>query len=156
MPAGAHDVSGFSVSCSTVTATVADTNTPDLNDHPMVWNVRIDGGAFQLVTSTETNVGGPGEDVVTLTADISSFTSNLEGGSATVEAFVSFPSGTLPAMTGTVTCGTTPTTPTTTPTTINQGAQVSPEIATRPSTPSAVAPTAAAPTAVAVAPRVTG
>jgi hypothetical protein len=32
------------VSCSTVSATVADTGTPDLNDHPLVWNVRIGSG----------------------------------------------------------------------------------------------------------------
>jgi len=149
LPAGAHEISGFTVSCATVSATVADTGTPDVDDHPMVWNVRVGSGDFQTVPSTETNVGAPGEDVVSVSGDISSLTETLAGATATVEAFVSWPNGTLPAMTGTVTCGTPPTT-------IGEGPQVSPEVVTRP-TASAVSPAVAvAPNAVAVAPRLTG
>ena len=149
VPAGAHESSAFTVSCTTVTATVADTGTPDVNDHPMVWNVRVGGGDFQVVPSTETNVGAPGEDVVNVSGDISSLTQNLAGATATVEAFVSWANGTLPAMTGTVTCGTPPTT-------IVEGSQVSPEVVTRPTAPAVSPAVAAAPSAVAVAPRLTG
>jgi hypothetical protein len=151
VPAGAHEVSDFTVSCSTVSATVADTGTPDANDHPMVWNVKVGSNDFVAVPSTETDVGGPDQDVVALTGDIADLTARLAGASATVEAFVSFPSGTLPTQSASVTCGTPPTTsPTTSPPAVAGGSQVAGAQASR------AAPTAVAPAAVVVSPAFTG
>jgi hypothetical protein len=152
MPADAHEVSGFMVSCSTVQATISDTGTPDPNDHPMVWNVRIGSGPFEVVASAETNVGGPGEDTVTLSGDISLLTANLAGDTATVEAFVSFPDGVLPPITATVTCGTAPITPTP----VGDTPLVSPEVVSRSAPGLVAAPSAAAASPVAIAPRLTG
>jgi hypothetical protein len=148
LPAGAHELSGFTVTCTSVSATVADTGTPDFNDHPMVWNVRVGTGNFVVVPTTEQV--GPGDNEVTVvTGDISALTAALAGETVTVEAFVSFPSGNLATVTATVTCGAPAVSPTTeTPNVGNESVQVSPTEVN--------APAAVAPAAVAVQPTFTG
>jgi hypothetical protein len=148
-PAGAHDITGFNLSCSTVSATVT---TDNLSNPPYTWNVQLGNGSFQKVPTTETvQPSSPGVDVRVVTGDISALTAGLHGQSANVTAFVSWaalPNGDQ-NFTGTITCGTTPTT---VPTQVSPGVVSAPTSAT-----TAVAgAVATAPTAVAVTPRLTG
>jgi len=153
LPAGAHEASGFSLSCDTVSATIADTGTPDVNDHPITWNVKVGAGAFQAVPTTETTIV-PGDQEVTLAVgDISSLTAGLQGQTTTVQAFASWPSdptGGTATFSADVTCGSPPAPPSTAP----QNVQVSPESVTR-AAPS-VSPRVVSPRAVQVGPRFTG
>ena len=150
LPAAAHEETGFAVSCDSVSATITDTGTQDLNDHPITWNVKIDDGTFQAVATSETHVGPADQDVTLATGDISSLTAGLAGQTVTVEAFASWPSeptGGTPVFSAVVTCGVSPPPPSTAPVT----SQVSPESVTR-AAPSPVV----APQAVNVGPRFTG
>jgi hypothetical protein len=141
-PAGAHEYSNFSLSCTSVSMTVT---TDNLSNPPYTWNVKIGAGSFQTVPTTETvQPSSPDVDVRIVTGDISALTAGLQGATVTVTAFVSWaalPNGDQ-NLTGTVTCGTAPTT-TTTPT------EVSPVVVTAPAV-------ATAPTAVVATPKLTG
>ena len=146
--ASAHVASEVNITCSSVSGTITDTATPNDNDHPITWNVKVGDASFQVVASTETPLTpGPNEST-RVTADISALTATLNGTTATVSAFASWPSGQSDVFSSPLTCGTAP-------------AVVSPPVAASPQTVEvspAVAERAAAPAAVpvAVAPRFTG
>jgi len=139
LPAGAHPISAFTLTCDTVSATLT-TDTPSI--HPVTWNVRVGNGAFQKVPTTETLIGPPGQDVTTVSANIAPLTRGLAGQTATVQAFISWatqPNGEQTFI-KTLTCGTPSTTAA--PTTVgNTGVEVSPaEISVAPTPNAASAP----------------
>jgi hypothetical protein len=114
IPAAAHEITEFSLSCSTVSATLT-TDNPDI--HPVTWNVKVGDGEFVAVPTTETHIGPVDQDVTVVTADISALTAALQGQTTTVQAFLSWaalPNGDQ-TFSGTVTCGTPPTPPPTPP-----------------------------------------
>jgi len=129
-PAGAHEITDFSLSCSTVSATLTTDNS---TIHPVTWNIKVGNGAFQAVTTAETHVGPPDQDVTLVSANIASLTDGLQGQPTIVQAFLSWaalPNGDQ-NFEATITCGTTPTT-TTPPTTSTEPAQVAPASVQRP------------------------
>ena len=149
----AHTQNADSVSCSTVTGSFAQFSAAD---HPIVWNVAVNGGAFQTVTTKETPAGFVGAG--TASADISALTKVFDGRGGTLSVYAQWPGG--QSATSTVhldACGTPPTTPppTTPPPPTTSGPSPRPPIAVVVSpAPVAFAPAPAAP--VAAAPRTTG
>ena len=139
LPAGAHPVTGFTLSCDTVSATLT-TVTPAI--HPVTWNVKIGSGSFQKVTTTETPIGAPDQGMTVVSANIAALTHGLAGQTVTVQAFISWaaqPNGEQ-TFSKSVTCGTPPTTAA--PPTVGSGAvQVSPaEVTVSPASDAAPAP----------------
>jgi hypothetical protein len=139
LPAEAHPITGFSLTCDTVFATLT-TDTPSI--HPVTWNVKVGNGGFQKVPTTETPIGSPGQDVTTVSANIARLTEGLAGQTAHVQAFISWaaqPTGEQ-TFSKSLTCGTPPTTAAP-PTVGNTGVQVSPaEISVAPTPNGALAP----------------
>ena len=139
LPAGAHPVTGFTLSCDTVSATLT-TDTPSI--HPVTWNVKIGNGAFQQVTTTETSLGPPDQGMTVVSAHIAALTNELAGQSATVQAFISWaaqPNGEQ-TFSQSLTCGTPPTTATL-PTVGTGAVRVSPaEVSVAPAPAAAPAP----------------
>ena len=78
----AHTQNADSVSCSTVTGSFAQFSA---GDHPIVWNVAVNGGAYQTVTTTESPAGFVGAG--TASADISALTKVFDGSGGTVSAY---------------------------------------------------------------------
>ena len=138
--ASANDLKGTSITCTEVSGSFVDFVKVD---HPIVWHVSVNGGAFQALPTTETPAGFIGSG--TATADISALTSGFGGQSVTVKAFATWTAHTSPTLTQSVTCDAPPTsTPTTAPpTTTTIPVTVGGEIVT-------------APTAVVAAPSFTG
>jgi hypothetical protein len=148
----AHTQNADSVSCSTVTGSFAQFSA---GDHPIVWNVAINGGAYQTVTTTESPAGFVGAG--TASADISALTKVFDGSGGTVSMYAQWPGGQSAASTVHLdSCGTPPTTPPTTPTppTTSGPSPRPPIVVVVSPAPVAFAPAPAAP--VAAAPRTTG
>jgi hypothetical protein len=121
--ASANDLKGTSVTCTEVSGSFVDFVKVD---HPIVWHVSVNGGAFQAMPTTETPPGFFGS------------------GTATAEIFATWTGHTSPTLTESVTCAAPPTTtPTTTPPTTTIPVTVGGEIVN-------------APTAVVAAPSFTG
>ena len=110
-PASANLISSTSISCTTVSGTFIEFVTVD---HPIVWHVKINGGSFQAVTTTENPPGFIGSG--SATADISSLTSGFAGQTITVTAFAQWSTGSSSQVTEQVTCDSPPSTTTTTTT----------------------------------------
>src|SRR5690349_11078899 len=139
--ASANNLTGTTITCTEVSGTFVDFVKVD---HPIVWHVSVNGGAFQALPTTETPPGFIGSG--TASADISSLTSGFAGQSVTVKAFATWTGHTSATVTESVTCDAPPsstTTTTTTPTTTTVPVIVGGEIVT-------------APTAVVAAPSFTG
>lgn len=134
---GANEISGATITCTEVSGNFVDFVKVD---HPIVWNVKINDGSFQAVTTTETPPGFIGSG--TASADISSLTSGFAGQTITVQAFAQWATSKSGTFTEQVTCDVPPSTSTTT-TTTTIPVIVSPEVVT-------------APTAVVAAPTFTG
>jgi hypothetical protein len=110
IPAGAHEITDFSLSCTTVSATLT-TDNPSI--HPVTWNVKVGDADFVAVPTTETHVGPVDQDVTLVTADVSALTAGLQGQTVTVQAFLSWaalPDGDQ-TFSASVTCGIPPTPP---------------------------------------------
>src|SRR5690242_15767307 len=89
--ASANDLKGTSITCTEVSGSFADFVKVD---HPIVWHVSVNGGAFQAMPTTETPPGFVGSG--TATADISSLTSGFAGQAVTVKAFATWSAHTSP------------------------------------------------------------
>jgi hypothetical protein len=139
--ASANDLKGTTITCTEVSGSFVEFVQAD---HPIVWHVSVNGGAFQALPTTETPPGFIGAG--TASADISSLTSGFAGQSVTVKAFATWTGHTSATITESVTCDAPPsstTTTTTTPTTTTVPVIVGGEVVT-------------APTAVVAAPSFTG
>jgi hypothetical protein len=136
--ASANDITGTTITCTEVSGSfVAFVKV----DHPIVWHVSVNGGAFQTLPTTETPPGFIGAG--TASADISSLTSGFGGQSVTVQAFATWTAHTSPTVSETVTCDAPPSSTTTTTTTTTIPVTVAGEVVI-------------APTAVVAAPSFTG
>jgi hypothetical protein len=135
---GANEITGATITCTEVSGNFIDFVKVD---HPIVWNVKINSGSFQTVTTTEAPPGFIGSG--TASADISSLTSGFAGQTITVSAFAQWATGKSSTFTEDVTCDAPPTTSTTTTTTTTIPVIVAPEVVN-------------APAAVVVAPSFTG
>ncbi|HZP27558.1 MAG TPA: hypothetical protein VFC99_01285 [Acidimicrobiia bacterium] len=136
--ASANDLTGTSITCTEVSGSFVQFVKAD---HPIVWHVSVNGGAFQTLPTTETPPGFIGSG--TATADISALTSGFAGQSVTVKAFATWTAHTSPTVTETVTCDAPPSSTTTTTTTTTIPVIVGGEIVS-------------APTAVVASPSFTG
>jgi hypothetical protein len=140
--ASGHQPSTATVSCASVSATFTDFGA---SDHPIVWHVQVGAGAFQTVATAESPPGFVGSGVAS--ADITALTDQLNGSTATVSVFATWPGG-QSATTGTqLTCGTSPVSPTAPTTSTTLGPQVGGIEATAPAS-SAVVPAVPVPAAV--------
>src|SRR5689334_20092304 len=70
--ASANNLTGTTITCTEVSGTFVDFVKVD---HPIVWHVSVNGGAFQALPTTETPPGFIGSG--TASADISSLTSGF-------------------------------------------------------------------------------
>lgn len=84
----AHYEQSGTVDCSTVSGTFTQFGSAD---HPIVWHVAVDGGAFQAVATTEHPVGFVGTG--SATADISGLTKAIGPAGGTVSSFATWPGG---------------------------------------------------------------
>jgi hypothetical protein len=98
--ASGHSLSGTTISCSAVSGTFRDFTA---SDHPIVWQVKVGGGSFQTVATTEAPVAFVGTG--TATASIGALTDELHGASATVQAFATWPTGQSATTSQVITCG---------------------------------------------------
>jgi hypothetical protein len=101
--ASGHEVNGTSLSCAQVTGTFQDFTA---GDHPIVWNVQIGNGAPQPVATVEAPPGFVGTG--TATAAISTLTDQLNGATATVQAFATWPGGQSATLSAQLMCGSPP------------------------------------------------
>ena len=85
---GANEITGTTITCTEVSGNFIEFVKVD---HPIVWNVKINSGSFQTVTTTETPPGFIGSG--TASADISSLTSGFAGQTITVSAFAQWATG---------------------------------------------------------------
>ena len=107
--ASANDLKGTTITCTEVSGSFTDFVKVD---HPIVWHVKINDGAFQTMPTTETPPGFIGSG--TASADISSLTSGFAGQSITVQAFATWTANQSQTVTETVTCDSPPSSTTTT------------------------------------------
>ena len=99
-PAAGHLLDRTTISCSTVSGTFHDFG---IHDHPIVWHLQIGSAAPQAVATTETPAAFVGSG--TATADITVLTGLLNGTTATVQAFATWPGGQSAAQSAELTCG---------------------------------------------------
>ena len=99
-PAEGHESSTMSITCSTVSGTFGNFAT---GNHPIVWHVQVGSGAVQTVVTTETPPAFLGSG--SATADITALTAPLNGTTATVQAFATWPGGQSATQTAELTCG---------------------------------------------------
>ena len=99
-PAAGHQLDQAQISCASVSGAFHDFGA---HDHPIVWHVQVGAGAPETVAAVETPhaFGGTG----TATADISGLTNQLNGSTALVTAFATWPGGQSTTTSATVTCG---------------------------------------------------
>jgi hypothetical protein len=107
----AHNQESSTVSCDSVSGSFTQFAA---SDHPIVWHVSVDGGAFQAVATTESPAGFVGSG--TASAGIATLTKAIGPSGGNVSYYAAWPGG----QTGTTTahlstCDTPPTTPPTTP-----------------------------------------
>ncbi|HZP30850.1 MAG TPA: hypothetical protein VFC99_18015 [Acidimicrobiia bacterium] len=99
--ASGHELDRTSITCTTVSGTFHDFGA---HDHPIVWHVKLGAGASATVATTETPAAFVGAG--TASADIAALTATLDGATATVTAYATWPGGQSAATTASVTCGT--------------------------------------------------
>jgi hypothetical protein len=84
----AHYQQSAIVSCSTVSGTFTAFGAAD---HPIVWHVAVDGGAFQAVATTEHPAGFVGTG--TASGDVTALTKAIGPAGATVSFYATWPGG---------------------------------------------------------------
>ena len=140
--ASGHQPSTATVSCASVSATFTDFGA---SDHPIVWHVQVGGSPSQTVATAESPPGFVGSGAAS--ADITALTDQLNGSTATVSVFATWPGG-QSATTGTqLTCGRPQVSPTAPTTSTTLAPQVGGIEATAPAS-SAVVPAVPVPAAV--------
>ena len=108
--ASANDLKGTTITCTEVSGSFVDFVKID---HPIVWHVKINDGAFQALPTTETPPGFIGSGTALRTSP--RLTSGFAGQSVTVQAFATWTAHQSQTITETVTCEGPPTTTTTAP-----------------------------------------
>ncbi len=126
-PAAGHELDRATLTCSGVSGTFHDFTA---QEHPIVWHVQVGNATPQVVATTESPSAFVGSG--TAAADITALTSQLNGTTATVQAFATWPGGQSATQSAELTCGV--------------PVQVSAEKATTPATAPAAAPVQAAAT----------
>jgi hypothetical protein len=99
-PADGHVSNTMSITCSTVSGTFDHFAA---GNHPIVWHVLVGAGAMQTVATTETPPAFVGSGIAT--ADISALTTPLNGTTATVQAYATWPGGRSATQSAQLTCG---------------------------------------------------
>jgi hypothetical protein len=99
-PAAGHVLDRTTITCSTVSGTFHDFG---IHEHPIVWHVQVGAAAPQTVATTETPAAFIGSG--TATADITGLTGGLNGATATVQAFATWPGGQSAVQSAELTCG---------------------------------------------------
>jgi hypothetical protein len=107
------------------------------SDHPIVWHAQVGGGPSQTVATTESPPGFVGSGVAS--ADITALTDQLNGSTATVSVFATWPGGQSATTSAQLTCGTPRVSPTAPTTSTTLGAQVGGIEATAPASSAVVA-----------------
>jgi hypothetical protein len=106
----AHNQESSTVGCASVSGTFTQFAA---SDHPIVWHVAVDGGAFQAVGTTETPAGFVGTG--TASASIATLTKAIPQSGGTVSYFAAWPGGQSTTTAAHLSaCDTPPTTPATT------------------------------------------
>ena len=131
--ASGHQPSTPTVACASVSATFTDFGA---SDRPIVWHVQVGGGPSQTVATTESPPGFVGSGAAS--ADIAALTDQLNGSTATVSVFATWPGGQSATTSTQLTCGTSPASPTAPTTSTTLGPQVSGIEATAPASSTAV------------------
>ena len=99
-PAAAHQLDHAQITCTSVSGSFQDFGP---QDHPIVWHVQVGTGAPQTVSTVESPPAFLGTGMAT--ADITTLTNQLNGATATVSAFATWPGGQSTTTSTTVTCG---------------------------------------------------
>jgi hypothetical protein len=99
-PAAGHELDRTEITCNSVSGSFHDFGP---QDHPIVWHVQVGTGAPQTVGTVESPHAFVGTG--TAMADITTLTNQLNGATATVSAFATWPGGQSAATSATVTCG---------------------------------------------------
>jgi hypothetical protein len=99
-PAEGHESSTVSITCSQVTGTF---NNFGAGNHPIAWHVKIGSAAPQVVATIETPPAFVGSG--NASADITALTNPLNGTTATVQAFATWPGGQTAMQSAELTCG---------------------------------------------------
>jgi hypothetical protein len=99
-PAAGHQLDHAQITCASVTGSFHDFGP---QDHPIVWHVHVGTGAPQIVSAVESPPAFLGTG--TATADITTLTNQLNGATATVTAFATWPGGQSATTSASVTCG---------------------------------------------------
>ncbi len=111
-PAFAHDGEVVSADCTTASATFQSF---EQGDHPISFEVSVNGAGFENVAAVESPPSFIGAG--TATADITSVTAALHGTPGDVSVYAVWPGGQTAVSSYTLTCGEPPPTTTTPPTT---------------------------------------